>query len=309
MISILLNILKILGILLLILLAIILTVLILILFVPVRYSVTAKRKVEEEKPIQAKVKITWLLHILNMRFLYPDAAYLRVRVFCFTIFRSDKKQEPEKAKSTGESSSEKAKESSEESPKESLKEAIEEEQRNPQIKETNAVEDDTHQTLEEIEKTEVPPTWKGFFKKLIHIIRNIKYTILKIYDKIKHILENIEYYLKVIRSEAFQSAFGVCSSQLAVLLISIRPRKISGDLLIGTGDPAGTGQILAIYGMLYPVIGNHISITPDFERQIIEGNLFVKGRITVIRLIQVAWKVYFHKDIRRVIRLLKREAA
>ena len=190
-----------------------------------------------------------------------------------------------------------------------MKEAIEEEQRNPQIKETNAVEDDTHQTLEEIEKTEVPPTWKGFFKKLIHIIRNIKYTILKIYDKIKHILENIEYYLKVIRSEAFQSAFGVCSSQLAVLLISIRPRKISGDLLIGTGDPAGTGQILAIYGMLYPVIGNHISITPDFERQIIEGNLFVKGRITVIRLIQVAWKVYFHKDIRRVIRLLKREAA
>lgn len=300
MISILLNVLKISGILLLILLAIILTALLLILFVPVRYTVTAERKLQEEKPLQAKVKVTWLLHILNMRFLYPDAAYLRVRVFCFTIFRSDKKQESEKAKAAAGPPSEKEKERVKEASKEDHK-------RNPG-KEAKAVEDDNNKAMPETEKTEAP-TWQDFFHKLFHVLQNIKYTIIKIYDKIKHILKNTEYYLNVIRSEAFQSAYGVCSSQIAVLLKSIRPRKLRGNLLIGTGDPAGTGQIFAIYGMLYPVIGNHISITPDFERQIIEGNLFVKGRITVIRLLQVAWRVYFHKDIRRVIRLLKREAA
>ena len=113
----------------------------------------------------------------------------------------------------------------------------------------------------------------------------------------------------MIRSETFQRAFGVCSEQTIALLNGIKPKKLRGNLVIGTGDPASTGQILAVYGMLYPVIGDHINITPDFERQIVEGNLLIKGRITAWKLLKTAWKVYFNRDIRRVIKLLKREEA
>ena len=66
MISVLLSILKILGIVLLVLLGILLVFLLLILFVPVRYKVSAERDSGDEQTLQAQVKITWLFHILNM---------------------------------------------------------------------------------------------------------------------------------------------------------------------------------------------------------------------------------------------------
>ena len=94
MISALLAILKFLGILLFFCLGLILAILLLVLFVPVRYKLTARRKPEEDgTPITAEVKITWLLHILNVAFSYPKAAYVRVRLFCFTVFSTKKSTE------------------------------------------------------------------------------------------------------------------------------------------------------------------------------------------------------------------------
>ena len=80
MISALLAILKFPGILLLFCMGLILVILLLVLFVPVRYKLTARRKPEEE-PIAAEVKVTWLLHIISVAFSYPKAAYVRVRLF------------------------------------------------------------------------------------------------------------------------------------------------------------------------------------------------------------------------------------
>ena len=90
MVAVLLTILKILGMILLVVLGIILTVALLILFAPIRYRIQVHRKTEDETPIAAEVRVTYLAHIVNAAFSYPAAAYLRVRVFCFTVFRSDK---------------------------------------------------------------------------------------------------------------------------------------------------------------------------------------------------------------------------
>ncbi len=284
MIAIVLNILKILGILLLALLGIALLLILLVLFIPVRYTLSGQKTSKQEAALSLRLKATWLLHILNMRFDYPHAAYLRVRIFCFTVFRSDRK-----ASSTKKSKSEK---------ESAVKTKPEEKNVGTEPKNAQA----------EKEKEE-EPTKRSFFKKLIFLLKNIKYTIIKICDKIKHIVKNIKYYLEILRSDSFKSAFAVCKTQIFSLLKSVRPRKIKGSLLIGTGDPASTGQVLAAYGMLYPLIGNNIAVTPDFENQIIEGDLFVKGKITVFRLLKTAWIIFFNKDIRRVIKLLKREAA
>ena len=313
MISVLLSILKILGIVLLVLLGILLVFLLLILFVPVRYKVSAERDSGDEQTLQAQVKITWLFHILNMLYSYPDAAYLRVRVFIFTVFRSDQeKKSPDKKKvDTASKASEENKEDHKDKTEE--KEAVREDGKGTEEhrKSKEILKGNTESGKETPfkEPTKEEPNRRSFFEKLFSMLKNIKYTIIKIYDKIKHILKNIEYYLKVIRSETFQRAFGVCSEQTIALLNGIKPKKLRGNLVIGTGDPASTGQILAVYGMLYPVIGDHINITPDFERQIVEGNLLIKGRITAWKLLKTAWKVYFNRDIRRVIKLLKREEA
>lgn len=314
MLSVLLMILKVLGMILLILLGTILILILLVLFVPVRYRIMLHRKAGEEAPVTAKVKATWFLHVLNAAFSYPEAAFLRVRIFCFTIFRSDKPkktiQKDNAQKETVQKQTAKKVRKDEEKKKDGL-ENVERKVSVENQKGKNSYMEETVPQNQEEEPKKGRKTNKffEFFKKLWSVFKNIKYTIIKICDKIKHIVKNIQYYLKIVQSETFHRAWEVCSYQVFSLLKSIFPRKIRGNLLVGTGDPASTGQILAIYGILYPLLGNHIDIVPDFEQQIIEGDLLVKGRITVFRALKTAWIVYFNKDLRRLIKLFKREAA
>jgi len=296
MISIILNVLKILGIFVLVLLAIALLLILLVLFVPIRYRIAGQKSGADTMALSFRVKVTWLLHILNLQFRYPDASYLRVRIFCFTVFRSDKRAVSSAPQKSDKISSEDI--SSEDTEKETCKDESAQ-------KSEDSIEE---KTKSESSEAEEEPTKRSFFKKLIFLLKNIKYTITKICDKIKHIVKNIKYYLEILRSDSFKNAFSVCKTQVFALLRSVRPRKIKGSLLIGTGDPASTGQVLAVYGMLYPLIGNNIIVTPDFERSVIEGDLFIKGKITVFCLLKAAWIIFFNKDIRRVIKLLKREA-
>lgn len=329
MLSVLLMILKVLGMILLILLGTILLLLLLVLFVPVRYQIMLHRKEGEEAPVTAKVKATWLLHALNAAFSYPEAAFLRVRIFCFTIFRSDKPKKTIQKDNAQKERVQKERVQKEKVQKDTVQKDTaktvrydEEKKADGQNNVERKVPDENQKGknsyIEETapKKQEEEPK-KGrkvnklfeFLQKLWFLFKNIKYTIIKICDKIKHIVKNIQYYLKIVQSDTFHRAWEVCSGQVFSLLKSIFPRKILGNLLVGTGDPASTGQILAIYGILYPLLGNHIDIVPDFEQQIIEGDLLVKGRITVFKALKTAWIVYFNKDLRRLIKLFKREAA
>ena len=329
MLSVLLMILKVLGMILLILLGTILLLILLVLFVPVRYQIMLHRKVGEEAPVAAKVKATWLLHALNAAVSYPEAAFLRVRIFCFTIFRSDKPKKTMQKDNTQKEAVKKKNAKKDTVQKEVIQEETAKTVRKDEEKETDGQKNVERKASDENQKEknsyieEAAPKKqeeepkKGrkvnklfdFLKKLWSVFKNIKYTIIKICDKIKHIVKNIQYYLKIVQSDTFHRAWVVCSGQVFSLIKSILPRKIRGNLIIGAGDPASTGQILAIYGILYPLLGNHIDIVPDFEQQIIEGDLLVKGRITVFKALKMAWIVYFNKDLRRLIKLFKREAA
>lgn len=312
MITILLTILKVLGILLLILLITAVTLLFLVLFVPVRYRISLRRREEDGILAAAEIKATWLLHLINAAFSYPEAAFLRVRVLCFTVFRSDKKKkDPAQKEEPSESGKEAGEaEKTAESAREGLKPGPNQKNPEPQNPKPKIPEPKKHEPeQEEKQEKNIFTKIKEFFLKLLSLFRNIRYTITKICDKIKHIVNNIQYYLKILKSDTFSRAWTVCSGQVFSLLKSILPGKLRGSLVIGTGDPAGTGQVLAVYGILYPLLGNHITITPDFERQIVEGELFLRGKITVFKGLKTAWKIYFNRDLRRLIQLFKREAA
>lgn len=313
MISILLTVLKVLGILILLLLGIVVLAIFLVMFVPVRYQIYAERKLESGLPFEVKLKLTWLLHLLNVRFLYPKEAYVRVRIGCFTVFRSDRTKEETKEK-VKEKSKEKTGDEEPTSEKENFemktRAAKEAKQEHVTKEETGGCQDKTEsgkkpegESAEE-EKT----TWQKFFKKFLDLLKNLRYTIIQICDKIKKIVKNIKYYVEVINSVEFKKAFCLCRNQVGVLLRHICPKRIKGSLRIGTGEPSSTGQVLAVYGMLYPFLGNQIMVTPDFEQRIVEGELFIKGRITLFRLVKCAWIIYFNKDLRRIINMLKREA-
>ena len=100
MLHIILLILKIIGIVLLCILGFLILSVLCGLFVPVRYRIKVSREEGEGKPpVTAHVRITWLLHLVNILVRYPAEVIVRVRIFVFTIFRIPVKER--KTKDTG----------------------------------------------------------------------------------------------------------------------------------------------------------------------------------------------------------------
>ena len=330
-------------------LGLILFLLLLVLFVPIRYRIDASKDAEGEQQIHALIKVTWLLHLLNIRFLYPEEAYLRVRIACFTLFRSDQPTK-EAASSKKNAAAEKKKESEAKTVKTSkasreaedtllATEDVEGSGEQPQTMDEdgwspidntqikpdekteaklkdapkNQTENATHTETDSEESTS---KWKLLREKILWCIRkiwkllkNIRYTIQSIYDKIRNIIHHIRYYYRVLQSELFGRTWEKYSKKVLCILKSIAPRKIKGYLHIGMEDPATTGQILGYYGMLYPLIGEHIDVVPDFDHVILEGTLKIRGNITLFQAVRIACIIYFDKDLQKLIRLLKREVA
>lgn len=352
MLHILLLILKIIGIILAVIIGLILLALLCILFVPLRYCIKADGKLGEDEPFRAEVKISWLLHIVNAAFSYPHAAYVKVRIFIFTVMDTSKKeiaeassaiskddafddeeyenkledwQSIESMKCSGEKDGSLNTGNEETSGEDNRKEEHLRADADKLAERLSEVfgEADSYKdlTIEEITEdsdayTDVAYTDKEteravflFLKNLWRAIKNIKYTICRMCDRIRKIISNIEYYVEVFQSDLFQAAFGVSKKQLMRIVRAVRPGKCRINLIAGTGDPASTGQILALYGMLYPFIGNNVFIQADFEEQRVEGDLYIKGKITIYRLLFAAFRVYSDKNIRQLIKMLKREDA
>ena len=291
--TVLLLILKILGIVLLVFLGILLALLLIVLFVPVRYQGSGYREEGDPVPVHVQLKVTWLLHLVRVSFIYPEEAFLKVKVLFFQILPA--KEKKKKASNKKEADGKK--------PKTDKKEAgsdVSDTTSDQKISdEGNAADEDGGDDRR---------TLLDFVRKLFSAIRNIKYTIRKIYDKINHIIHNIRYYIKILQTESFKRAFMLCREQLLRLMKIVLPRKVSGTFTIGMEDPAATGQILSIYGILYPLIGDSITVIPDFEKPVMEGSFRFKGKITAFTLIRIAAKIYFDKDLKRVICLFKKEA-
>lgn len=147
--------------------------------------------------------------------------------------------------------------------------------------------------------------------KIKQFFENIQYTIRKFCDKIKSTLDNIEYYRKVLESEPFRQSWQLCKKEISRVLKKLKPDKFEADFIIGMEDPATIGEILAVWGMLYPLIGRHVRLAGDFEcgRMRVEGSLYIQGKIRAFTFIRLAVRIYFNKDVRKLIKLLKKEAA
>lgn len=346
MLHILLLILKIILIILAILIGVILLSLCIVLFVPVRYSIKLNRtEGEGSPPIEADAKITWLLHFINIRAVYPSNIYLKVRIMFITLFRLPMKEK--KAKKEKEERKEKTKtngkDKNEDKDKDKVQEADARTDKEKAAGEKNSVAEEkvvgekisaeketiikragtenetvtgaetesgseTKQPLKDKIKDKISAI-KAKLIKIIDIFKNIIYTIKKICVKIKEMLENAEYYLDIIKGDEFKRAFSLCKGELGAIFSYIKPRKLQADLIIGLDDPAATGQVLSYYGILYSLIGNNVNITGDFEKKRIEGSVFIKGKIKLFTFLKAVIRIYFNKDIRKLLKLFKKEEA
>lgn len=330
MLHILLLILKIIGITVSILLGIVILALCLALFVPIRYRIEAKRSEGEgNPPIEVVAKVTWLLHFINARILYSTQLKIRLRILFITIFRIPAKKNRSKSKSKKESKRKSKSKSKNEADRQDDKIEKKHDSKDSSGDDNNSGNRDKTDKSQALTKDSQPKndysgqqddsgndeeddeqklSIKDKLLKIWDFFKNIRYTIQGICARIKEIFENIEYYLEIIKSETFKSAFSLCKGELGSIFSYIKPRKLDAELVIGTGDPASTGQILSYYyGILYPLVGNHVIIVGDFDHKRIEGTVFIKGKMRLFTFLKAVVRIYFNKDIKKLLKLFKKE--
>lgn len=330
MLSVVLTILKIIGIVLLCILATVLLIVFMVLFVPIRYKIVLDKSNTEVSSFSVKGKVTYLLHLLNVHFAYPSDDLYYVRISFFRIFpkkekiRKSKQENTQNIESVVEDNNsvvELPNENSTESKSDwatiDYEEPPKGEPSLDEVTKVDCVEVDHLQVDEQVlEKTEddqhdenkEKPGIRDFIKKIIDIVSNIKLTVKKVYDKILDIRNNIEYYCNIINSKVFKDAFKLCKKELFKILKIILPKKIKGYARFGSDDPTTCAQIYGGYVVLRPLLGKHFDMKIDYQNDILEGHIELAGYICICSLLFIGVKLFFNKNIRKLIKLFKKES-
>lgn len=295
LVHVILLILKVLGITLLILLGIVLLLVLLLLLAPFHYTIDA----EYYGDVKAVGRIQWLCFVLDLKGVYGNNKFLYyLKSFGFMISTNDEEDKHYRAVSDEEAESDKS--SDKAKPSEAEKVPVK-------------VVEDEFETYEQEQKPKSEPQKKSIFMRIYEGIESgLEWVVtipMRVHDKISELMARIldffanlaENMNKVIkkRDMILQKITGVRSllekpytkkvlKDGKVLLKKmwkhVRPRKLQGSIHFGLEDPATTGQLLGVVGMLYPVYRNHFVIAPDFEQQIFEGKIYAKGRVQIGRM-------------------------
>lgn len=142
-------------------------------------------------------------------------------------------------------------------------------------------------------------------EKIKKFVEKVKCTFQNICDTIKNIKSNYDFYKGLWDKPQGKAAVKNVMSQVLYLLKRVKPKKIEGDLVIGTGDPASTGKIIGGIAAVYGFLPEKLHITPDFEEQRLEGNLHVKGKLRCIHLLVIAGRLLIDKNVRYVFRKIQ----
>lgn len=307
--SIFLLILKIIGIILLSIISLLLIIIALILFVPIRYRIIANKF--EDSDFYAEIKLTWLLHFINILIKYTDDLYYRVRVILIPIKKSDNlkkhknnskktKPDPNDTKSIDEGGN-----ISDESANEDISDN-EISKDKEEIVSTSDLDENDDDNIKFDENKGIIYKIRFVLTKFFEFLFNIKEKLNEAYNTVVNIVKDIDYYINALKDERNKKVISLCLSQASSIINNIKPKIFNGNLTIGIDEPYTMGQILSIYGILFPIIHDKITINPVYDKEVIEGDLYIKGRISVFVLIRAAIKIYFNRDYKRMIKIFKK---
>ena len=133
--------------------------------------------------------------------------------------------------------------------------------------------------------------WR-FPGRVLERIRKSRLTFRQFCDKIKK-------WYRFLQMDDTKQALIFLKGKGFLVLRHMLPVNIQGNLHFGFEDPSITGQVLAVAGMVYPLYGKTFRLIPDFEQQVLEGEVNLKGRVFGGYLLLQAWQIYRCKEIRR----------
>lgn len=294
--TVLLSILKILGIILLCILGLLVLLIMLLLFAPVSYRIRGETR---QGQTTLKVHGAWCLMVLRFSFLMEQGKQLAVlKIFGIKAWRypsdekSKKKLEKKKVKKKPKK---KSREKFHKEPEKDL------EQNPPAVVQEEQTEKQHEQKRQ---KKTHKKKFVSVFGKISRTIRSIVEKIKAIPQKLKNIGSKIKKVNQWIQDEQNRSAVRFALGKVIGLLKKYGPKHMKADVAYGMENPAATGQVLAVLSVLPFLYYDKVSIMPDFEaeRFYIEGSWDIKGRIQVIHLLKAAIQIWRNPDVKHFIK-------
>ena len=304
--SILFLILKIIGILILIPIVLLL----ILLIFPICYQIEGDF---DGKSPKAQVKVSWAVIFLRAKAFYEEELNFGIRIFGIPIYDSRKEhwsvfgehKEKDKKKHKKRSDSKKKQHNKKRVKKKKSTYPSEDEDvfnltwdEKEERTKTSTTRKTHERSEDKISESKIDKTTdKEFFgKRIVNFLKKCYNRCKNFITKVRKITNKLEMIGDLFEDEDIIDAvkrikrYGVNGVKLLL------PQKLNAKIIFGFEDPYYTGKVLGWIAALIPIYGDHIDITPDFEKRILKGELKIKGRIRRYKILYLLWKVYKDKD-------------
>ena len=128
--------------------------------------------------------------------------------------------------------------------------------------------------------------------------------------KILVILEKFKEYIDFINRKSTRKAFKKMVNITKRVVKYVFPNKITGKIEFGLDEPHLTGQALGGVAIAYDMLGidpEKVETIPHFEKEMIDARLEYKGHITVVVLLYYFLKFMLDPDIRKTIKFINKK--
>lgn len=321
MLSVLLLILKIIGIILLAILGIVL----LVLLVPIFYRIEIEYV---DKQFSVKVKAHWLKVVLNFFLQYEKELSYRLKVFCIKAVKSESYKEEEEKHNDEEKSEQSS--SHDDSQEPAIDNSINEKPAEVADTVSSSVAETEIQLEDEPQTEQVHEDKKArkARKKEEKAARKARKQEEKAANKERKQEEKAKKkeekarkkeagdtfwgriksnkYVKIVRDDSFKPAKTLTLKLLKKTLKHILPRHIKGHIIVGINNPVLLGEMYGFISLVFGPRGkwlHKLDVIPDFVNQGAEVEARLKGRVTLGVLLYYFLRLYFDKDVRRLKRI------
>ena len=326
MLHIIIFILKIIGILLLVILGLILLLVSSVLFVPITYKVRAERK---DGVIQVRAVAGWMFRLLSVHYRLHTSQepmqLLQGRILGIPVWKplEPKKEKPKKAekKSKEKQSKPKQMEAKQLEQKAEVKSSDKAKERLKKDLTPGTAVATIPQPEPEISSQEQPkdkqaqtkPPRQSILKKLLYAIRRIygKITaigrgLFSLVVKLLHMPEKASETIGTLTDfwnlEENVKARESIWRELKFLWKHSRPRKADLTLHFGFEDPSWTGQCMGVLSILNVWYPGRIFLKPEFEQEIFEGTLYIKGHMMLAVPLLSIFRLWRDENVMKIYR-------
>ena len=288
-----LNILKIIGIILASIFGILLLMILVVLFCPIRYHVFGTECYNNEgNHSNIIVKVSWLLHLIGLDVSINSNISIYLRVLFFKKKLDGKKNADIEKSATNDSGTD-ASENSEIVNNEYTDEE------NVYSKNINNINNtDNSDDSNDSDNTECIDNNEDVSKKQTKSPKEKLLKLEEIIQKVKDIINNPIYKEAIIKIK----------NELINLLKAIIPYKLFLKARFSTGSPDTTGIALGILAMFPIGYQNRWKIEPDFESDnaFIDSSFDIKGKIYFYKVLAIAIRLLIDKNCRKLYNDIRR---